>query len=116
MKSAPPPYDEYPYYGRHADDHAHAPYGIMRSLRQLGLAGWSATLLDWLSRYDGLKQHLGEDFEPDPRLDPAVCVRDVLLAHVVVLRFARLTLTVVVLSINEAADSWNGGRRERKQM
>ena len=77
-----PPYDDYPYYGRYEDDHANAPYVIVRSLTQLGLSDWTATLLGWLGRYDGLEQHLGDDFEPDPQFDPAVCVRDVLFKHV----------------------------------
>jgi hypothetical protein len=75
-------YDEYPYFGRHAGDHAHAPFVIVRCLIRLGLADWSATLLDWLARYDGLEQHLGNDFRYETRFDPFIAVRDVLLQHV----------------------------------
>lgn len=75
-------YDDYPYCGRFVDDHAHAPYVIARSLMQLGLGDRTAQLLDWLGRFDGLEEHLGEGFEPDYRLDPVRCVRDVLFSHV----------------------------------
>jgi hypothetical protein len=77
-------YDNYPYCGRFVDDHAHAPFVIARSLVQLGLGEWTSTLLNWLGRFDGVEEHLGEGFEqPDYRLDPVMCVRDVLLSHLV---------------------------------
>lgn len=78
-------YDEFPYFGRCADDHAHAPFVIVRCLTQLGLTDWCATLLNWLSRYDGIEQHLNDGFirVGNASLDPAIGVRDVLLQHVV---------------------------------
>ncbi|MDR0480097.1 MAG: hypothetical protein LBH31_09930 [Burkholderiaceae bacterium] len=78
----PAPFQEIPYCGRYEMDHAHAPYMIVRSLLNLGLADWTVALLHWLGRYDGLEEHLEDGFMPDPRLDPACCVRDVLLEHV----------------------------------
>lgn len=70
------PEKEYPNYGRCELDHAHAPYMIVRSLVRLGLAHWSATLLHWLGRYDGLEEYL------HAQCDPACAVRDLLAAHV----------------------------------
>lgn len=49
---------EYPRFGRSTLDHAHAPYAIVLQLQQLGLGDWAGTLLGWLSRYDGLEEHL----------------------------------------------------------
>jgi hypothetical protein len=72
----------FPCPERFGTDHVQAPYSIVRSLMQLGLADWTATLLHWLGRFDGLEAHLDEcDCDPS-RLDPACCVRDVLLSHV----------------------------------
>jgi hypothetical protein len=121
------PYDEYPFFGRHANDHAHAPYVIVRSLIGLGLADWSATLLGWLGRYDGIEQHLGDDYEPDPRFDPAVCVRDVLIRHAAIWpslalgksltpdqrrqRIAAITLDLLELEFVGANAAWYGPRR-----
>jgi hypothetical protein len=49
---------------------------------QLGLADWTAALLNWLERFDGLEAHLDESDCDPARLDPACCVRNVLLTHV----------------------------------
>ncbi|WP_211336848.1 hypothetical protein [Corticibacter populi] len=57
-------------------DQAHAIFVIVESLRSLGLAAWSPTLLTWLGRFDGLNQYLREDAHP------LLCVRQVLLCHV----------------------------------
>jgi len=79
--TAPASYDDYPFFGRYESDHAHAPFLIVRSLIQLGLADWSATLLHWLGRFDGYEQYIAEG--EDPSLDPVCRVRDLLAEHVV---------------------------------
>ncbi len=66
-----------PQLGRDEMDHAHAIYSIARSLASLGLSDWLPTLRQWLGHYDGLETVLEDQY------DPAICVRHVLLRHVV---------------------------------
>lgn len=71
------PYKEFPRFGRDSLDHAHAPYAIVMLLQQIGLSAWTAVLLGWLGRYDGLEEHLHQEE------DPACCIRDVLMRHAI---------------------------------
>jgi len=45
---------------------------MAESLQQLGLESWTARLLSWLGRFEGLERHLEED------CDPVLCVRQIL--------------------------------------
>ncbi len=74
---APRPDPDYPQLGRDEMDHAHAVFSIARSLDQLGLSAWLPTLIQWLGQYDGLETMLEDQY------DPAICVRQVMLQHVV---------------------------------
>lgn len=74
---APRPDPCYPHFGRDEMDHAHAIFCIAQSLASLGLSDWLPRLVQWLGHYDGLETML-EDQD-----DPAICVRQVLLQHVV---------------------------------
>lgn len=65
-----------PDFGRDKLDHAHAVFVITESLRVLGLTAWTATLLHFLGRFDGIEMHIDEES------DPLLCVRQVLLSHV----------------------------------
>ncbi len=70
------PNDGAPHLGRDSMDHTHAVFVIVQSLGELGLSSWSATLLQWLGRFDGFEMHLPDE------CDPAICVRQTLLRHV----------------------------------
>ena len=48
-----------------------------RALTQLGLSSWLPTIVQWLGHYDGLETMLEDQY------DPAICVRQVMLRHVV---------------------------------
>ncbi len=63
--------------GRDALDHGHAVFAIVSHLRTLGLQGWTSRLVQWLARYDGFERYVEEDAH-----DPLLCVRDLLLRHV----------------------------------
>ncbi|WP_126312662.1 hypothetical protein [Delftia acidovorans] len=70
------PSQEHPFLGRDPLDHGCAIFTVIESLQQLGLESWTARLLSWLGRFEGLERHLEED------CDPVLCVRQILLRHV----------------------------------
>ena len=69
-----------PQLGRDLLDRSHALFTIVESLRYLGLSEWTTTLLGWLGRFDGLEVHIQEES------DPVLCVRQVLMGFVAVVR------------------------------
>lgn len=70
------PSQEHPFLGRDPLDHGCAIFTVIEFLQQLGLESWTARLLSWLGRFEGLERHLEED------CDPVLCVRQILLRHV----------------------------------
>lgn len=69
---------EWPHFGRDALDHGHAVFTIADHLRILGLQAWTNRLLKWLAHYDGFERYVEEDAH-----DPVLCVRDLLMRHVI---------------------------------
>ncbi|THT95548.1 hypothetical protein E9531_17065 [Lampropedia puyangensis] len=62
--------------GRDKMDPVHAIYVVVDSMQSLGLSAWTANLLHFLGRFDGLEMHLDEECHP------LLCTRQVLLSHV----------------------------------
>jgi hypothetical protein len=70
------PSQEHPFLGRDPLDHGCAIFTVIESLQQLGWESWTARLLSWLGRFEGLEGHMEED------CDPVLSVRQILLRHV----------------------------------
>jgi len=69
---------EWPHFGRDALDHGHAVFTIVEHLRILGLQTWTNRLVKWLAHYDGFERYVEDDAH-----DPILCVRDLLMRHVI---------------------------------
>jgi hypothetical protein len=54
----------WPHFGRDALDRQHAVFSIVAHLKTLGLAGWTAHVLSWLARFDGIEPHIPREHEP----------------------------------------------------
>lgn len=67
----------WPHFGRDALDRQHAVFTIVAHLKSLGLASWSAHLLSWLARFDGIEPHIPCEHEP------LTSVRQILYSFVV---------------------------------
>lgn len=76
------PSEDFPFLGRDPMDHGCAIFVIVHSMRLLGLALKTSTLMLWLGRYEGFERHV------DAGNDPVLSVRQVLLTHVAYLKAA----------------------------